>query len=549
MHEHSLILELGLVFFFGFLGAYLAHKIGQSVIVGYIVLGTLIGPNVLGLVKEVDLIHTLAELGVVFLMFFLGLEFSISRFSQIKNSALIVGSTKILAQMGAGLLIGLMLGWSDIDRLFLAAIVAISSSGVTAKLLFDLKRTATRDAEVLMGVMVFEDFVAIITLGILTGIAVTGMVQVGAAGMVATKAILFYAAFIIVVAKGFPYIAGWLEQLDSDELFVAVIAGAVLLAAAGAVELGLPSAAGAFVLGMIINSKDLEERIHRKIAPFKDGFLVVFFLAFGMLINPTLIPKVAWLLGIVLAVSIFIELTVSTSVAFLGGLPPLAAVAVGTGLVSRGEYAMIYATVGNQTGAISPELYQLTGVYVFAMTLAAPLLMRNTKKIKKLYSFFIPNPLKCGLLVFSRSMAPLMFPDYYNIKVYPKRWLFAAVFVGYLLVVIRAFGITDLNVLVPLTAAGFILVWAVRFMLQKGFLFVNQETTEHLEGLSCSPSTACCFTLKTLTVLFSTALLISVFWGFNILFSVVTLLLFVGFLLAESLRLNRKQSPPVDVSS
>ncbi|MDI6710888.1 MAG: cation:proton antiporter [Thermoanaerobacterales bacterium] len=516
MTEHSLLLDLGLVLFFGFLGAWLASRLGQSVIVGYIVLGTVIGPNVLGLVGDDGLIHVLSELGVVFLMFFLGLEFSVARFAQIKNSALVVGSAKIAAQMGAGLLLGLALGWSDIDRWFLAAIIAISSSGVTAKLLFDLKRTATRDAEVLMGIMVFEDFVAIVAMGALIGIAATGLVQTGPLAVTVGKVFLFYALAILVAAKVFPRIAAWLEAVDSEELFVAVVAAAVLLAGAGAVAAGLPSAAGAFVLGMIVNNKALEERIHQKIAPFRDAFLVVFFLAFGMLIDPAMIPPVLGLLAAVVGISLAVELVVSSSLAFLSGLPAAGAVAVGTGLVSRGEYAMLYAALGQQAGAISSDLYQLTGAYVFTMTLLAPLMMRNARRIKAFYSSLLPRRIKRALILFSNAMGPLMFPDLYGVKPPSYRYLFAGAFIAYLAVVIRAFGLRDPYVLAALAAAGLGLSAVLVWLLRKSLTHVLDEAEELPFEEGQSPDRAHRFVLRVLGSVLVGILVFSVFWGFNL---------------------------------
>ncbi|MBO8127660.1 MAG: cation:proton antiporter [Peptococcaceae bacterium] len=537
-HNTNLLLALGAVLCSGFVGAYLARRIGQSVIVGYILLGMLVGPNALNLIGDADLIHKLAELGVVFLMFFLGLEFSVRRFMQIKNAAMMIGSTKMLAQAAGAFLIGFALGWAPIDRLFLAGIVAISSSGVTAKLLFDLRKTASRHAEVLMGVMIFEDFVAIVMMGVLMGIATTGIVQTDVVSVATLKAVLFYAFFIFVVARFFPRVVSWLEKIDSDEMFVTIVCGGILLAGAGAVYLGLPSAAGAFVLGMVVNHKDLEERIHIKVAPFRDAFLVVFFLAFGMLIDPRMIPGVLGLLLIILPLSLFVELVISSSAAFFTGLSAKAAVALGTGLVSRGEYAMIYATLGHQSGVISPDLYQLTGVYVFSMTLLAPLMMRNAGSIKNWYSRLVPPFLKYGSKLLSKSLAPLMYPDYYGLEPPRNRFLFVGLFMLYVGLVAEAFASHDIRFAPVYLLAGSVLIWWLRSILASGFRLVYREVDELLEHQILEPQVVIHFVIKLITALLFTILVTGVVWNVLEYWSLTCLLLFVAYVAMACYRVN-----------
>ena len=395
MH-HNILFELGIVLFLGFFTALIIKKLGQSVIIGYMVVGLLIGPNALGLVKDPELLNILSELGVVFLMFFLGLEFSINKFRKIKNSVFFIGTYEVILNLIVGFLLGAAMGFMPIERLFVAGIIALSSSGVVAKLLFDMRRTASKGSEVLMGVMVFEDFLAVVLLGILSSFAASHTVQISVIALSAGKALLFYGVFLAVGMLVINKVTDALLKIESQELFTALMLGVILLIGSLAVYIGLASAAGAFLLGMLINSYDVEERLHRTVSAFKDIFLIIFFVTFGMLLNPAEIPKILWMVAIIVPVTIVGEILITSSSAFFSGFSSKSAVAIGASMIARGEYSLIYASLGHNTGAISEKLYMFTGVYVFIMTLIAPVAMKNSYKIKSFLSAVAPPFLKYG---------------------------------------------------------------------------------------------------------------------------------------------------------
>lgn len=394
MHTTSFLFDLGIVLFLGFFSALLMKRLNQSVIIGYIIVGVIIGPNVTGLVHDTAILSSLSEMGIVFLMFFLGIEFSLNKFKRIKNSVFFIGTYEIVFNLALGLGLGAVLKFAFKENLFFSSIIALSSSGVVAKLLFDMKRTASKESEILMGVMVYEDFFAIIILGILSGFAAFDSIHLGAVTMSVVKSLVFYGVFILVGIFVINRFIDVLTQIDSQELFTTLMIGLILLIGAFSTYIGLASAAGAFLFGMVIVSHDVEERLHRTVSAFKDIFLTVFFISFGMLLNPRQIPGILWLVAIVVPISVLGEVFITSSAAYLSGFPPKSAVTVGTSMVARGEYSMIFASVGFAAGAISDSLYQFTGVYVFIMTLLAPIAMKNSKTVRKIILAVIPGPVK-----------------------------------------------------------------------------------------------------------------------------------------------------------
>ncbi len=535
MH-HNILFELGIVLFLGFFSAVLLKKLRQSVITGYMVTGLIIGPNMLGLVKDTTFINTLSELGVVLLMFFLGLEFSIKKFKKVRNSVLFIGSFEIIANFVVGYLIGVSIGLVFSEKLFLAGILTLSSSGVVAKLLFDMKRTAAKESEVLMGVMVYEDFIAVALLGVLTSIVTYNSLQVHMIAFSIGKSLLFYSAFIFL---GILFINIFtdkiLMRIESQELFTALIMGIILLVSAFAVKVGLASAAGAFLLGMLINNYDVEERLHRTVSAFKDIFLIIFFISFGMLLNPKEIPGILWMVAIIVPISILVEVLSTSTAALFSGFSPNNAISMGTSMIARGEYSMIYVTLGYGMGVISDSLYQFTGVYVFIMTLLAPIIMKHSPHVKSALSKVVPNFMKYNIKLISVTMKPIMIPEETGIS-FERSLKFILVFILYVLIVISAFLIQTIYLLIPLCLFGLLVVSHLRNL----FKLRIKKTEEQINYYKVHQGPfSRDVIIKTVADIFAAFLAIVVlgasFWNFGHMILIALLLLFVGFLLSISI--------------
>lgn len=467
MHSGSILFDLGIVLFLGFFAAVAMKKINQSVVIGYMIVGLLIGPNALGIIGDTSTLSTLSELGIVFLMFFLGIEFSLNKFKRIKNSVFFIGTYEVVFNLAIGIVTGLFLHFALKENLFFAAIVALSSSSVVAKLLFDMKRTASRESEILMGVMVFEDFFAIVILGILSGLAAYDKIQIGVITVSVLSSVAFYGVFILIGIFIINRFIDVLTRIDSQELFTALMIGIILLIGALAVKIGLASAAGAFLFGMVIVSYDVEERLHRTVAAFKDIFLIVFFISFGMLLDPKQIPGILWMIAIVVPVTVIGEIIVTSSSAFFSGFSSKSSIAIGTSMIARGEYSLIFASLGLATGAISETLYQFTGVYVFVMTLIAPIAMKNSPIIKRAASFIVPGFLKYSMKLVSVTMKPVLLPEESGARE-EKGYRFLAIAILYIALTGFSFMMKSLLVHILLTVIGIAAVYILRsFFIKK----------------------------------------------------------------------------------
>lgn len=226
---NSIMFEVGVIAAVGFLGAALANRARVSVVIGYIVAGMLIGPNIHlnlfglsynGVLGETDFLHAFSQLGLVLLLFFVGLEFSVAKLKRTKEAAAILAVTNLAVDMFAGFVIGTWMGWPLIDTIFMAGVISMSSSAIAAKALIDLKRLGNRETEFILGMVILESFMAMIILTLVNGIVVSS--DGGAAGpanlFVGIAIFLGFFAFLAAVVV--PNTAKMFERIKSEELFI-----------------------------------------------------------------------------------------------------------------------------------------------------------------------------------------------------------------------------------------------------------------------------------------------------------------------------------------
>ncbi|MDP4182056.1 MAG: cation:proton antiporter [Bacillota bacterium] len=537
--EHNILFEVGIVLFLGFFAAVAMRKLGQSVIAGYMVVGLAIGPKALGIVKDTGLLSTLSELGIVLLMFFLGLEFSINKFKKIKNSVFFIGTYEVILNLLVGFIAGSLMGFALKERLFLTGIIALSSSGVVAKLLFEMKRTASKESEILMGVMVFEDFFAILILGILSSFTAADKVSLPLKDITISmlKSLGFYAVFIIIGILFINKIIDLLARIDSQELFTALMIGLILLTGSLAVYMGLASAAGAFLMGMLIVSYDVEERLHRTVSAFKDIFMLIFFISFGTLLDIRQIPGTLPMILIIVPLTIVSEILISSSGAFFSGFSASSAFTIGSSMIARGEYSMIYAYLGYSAGAIPASIYQFTGVYVFIMTLVAPVMMKNSVKLKSYASLITPGFLKYGAKLVSLTLKPILLPEESGIA-YEKTYMFLTHFTIYLAVILSIL-LTSmlfkglLFIPIMLVLIEFFLIYRLRYFLSIKIKKIEEQINYHeIHHGPYNLDRIVKFIANLLTALLTIVALGAAFWSFGYMILIALLVLFVLYLLS-----------------
>lgn len=384
----ELLLEVGIALTGIAIAGSLANRVTLSVIPAYILVGILLGPNEptslfglsLTLVGDREFIQVLAELGVVFLLFFLGLEFSVEQLLRDRGRITRIGVIDFVINFGLGAAIGVAFGWTLVETLFLAGIVYISSSAVITKSLIEQGWIANDESSPILGTLVFEDILIAVYLALLAAIASGGGVE-SAAVSVGT-AFLFLGALTGVAWYG----AGWLDRLfttGSDELFVLRIVGVTTLVAGTALALGVSEAVAAFFLGTGISQTGHVERIEHIVTPARDIFAAVFFFSIGLTTDVTLLAGVAGLLAVAVVVTTAGKFLSGTLSGRVYDLDRRRSLRVGLGLIPRGEFSLVIATLaaGIGTGRLGSVLPAFTVGYVLVMSVVGSLLIQRADTI------------------------------------------------------------------------------------------------------------------------------------------------------------------------
>jgi CPA2 family monovalent cation:H+ antiporter-2 len=386
-----LLLEAGIVFAVIAVGGAVATRIDQSVIPAYIVAGILLGPNApeiagysLAIVETADFIDLLAELGIVFLLFFIGLEFNLDRLLASRDSIVRAGLLDLGINFTIGFGLGFLFGFSAFESLFLAGIVYISSSAVITKSLIDLGWIADPESEAILGVLVFEDVVIAVYLAALSAVALSagGLESIGRSLAVAFG---FLIALVALAAYGTDLLERAFD-VRSDEVFLLRIVGLVVLVGGVALAAGVSEAVAAFFLGAAFGGTEHAERIERVITSERDIYAAVFFLAIGLTTDPRLFPAVAVPLVALVAVSTVSKLVSGYYGGRFHGLSERRAIRVSLALVARGEFSLVIAalavTAGGST-ALSQTIPAIAVGYVLAMSVLGTVLMRYSSAIER----------------------------------------------------------------------------------------------------------------------------------------------------------------------
>ena len=372
----DLLLHLGLILFGLFLAGRLAPVVRLSVVPLYIIAGILLA----GYVSHSELVEFLSLMGVLFLLFYMGLDFSFSAFLSQWRSVFAAGTIDLLINFPAGLLLGVLLDWTWIETLFLAGIMYMSSSAVVAKSLIELKRLANPETETILGIMVYEDLVIAFYLAILSGMALSGRVEGGVAALAVVKGVGFCGLFILAARMG----KRWIERLlaqDSSEVFLFLVFALVVLCSFGALAVGLSEAIGAFMLGMLVSETAQKNRVHEVFLPFQQFFAALFFVSFGMQIDYRAFMEV-------LQIGVLFSITALTGKIAAGlvagrwqGLSTPASLNLGFALVPKGEFSIILAGVAAQVARPEIHIEALVAFFVLIMSIIGPTLMKESSTI------------------------------------------------------------------------------------------------------------------------------------------------------------------------
>ncbi|HYN99035.1 MAG TPA: cation:proton antiporter, partial [Actinomycetota bacterium] len=366
------LVALGGAFLVAGLLARIGRRVGLPTIPFFIAAGILTGPNTPGLILIPDA-HSLelfAAVGLVLLLFHLGLEFSLGDLAAGGRSLAMAGGLYICLNVGGGLLFGLSLGWGVREAFVIAGAVGISSSAIATKLLVELRRLANPETGLILGIIVVEDVFLALYLALLQPV-LGGSEGMADAGLQALRAFAFLLALVAVARYGARWV-GRLINSNDDELLTVRFVGLAIFGAGVAEEIGVSDAIGAFMIGMILAETNVKHRVEKLVLPLRDAFAAVFFFAFGLTIDPGAIRTVGGAVLAAVALSIVLNVVAGALAARLYGFNRRAAANIGLTVLGRGEFSLILATFA-AAASLDPRIGPFVALYVLALAILGPL--------------------------------------------------------------------------------------------------------------------------------------------------------------------------------
>ncbi len=545
--------SFGVVMMLAFLASMLAARLKQSAIVGYILVGLVASPFVLGSALaergiqwiDTDAIRQMASIGILFLLFFIGLEFSPDKLKRAGKAAVILALSDIAINFFIGFIIGYLFGWPMVDILFLAGIISMNSLGLAAKSLNELGRLNSYETEFLISTMVMGDLISISLLAIANFLGV-GIEAGGGLGNAIMMPILVYAALFGLAVLVVPRIAVYVGKIRSEEQFILFALAVIFLAAAFAEFGGINGMMGAFLIGMAFSETRVAKRLDEHTSSMRDAFVAVFFVSFGMMINPSLFPSVALMIAFAVPLVVMNEIMIIASLAYFIGFKGRSAVSLGASMLSRAEDAVIYASVGAslktpkgaQVVQNASALYPFAGAFTLIMSLLTPIFMRASRKIADFFDESLPDFMTYAANLVSRTLKYAVMPSDV-----PKKASNHPISIGMVLYVILIFAtITTTFINHIIVSASCVVLLAILWLLIDNHL-KSTFTRPHFSELQLPPSDINSFlgfvTNMIIGSLF-TVFLIAALWQYLVLWTVLLLPVYVAFVVSNMDYIYRK---------
>ncbi|MFC9709336.1 cation:proton antiporter [Paenibacillus sp. NPDC056933] len=386
-----LIFEVGIAVALITLTGLISARLRFSVIPFYILIGMAVGPHApqigivdLRFIESSEFIEFMGRLGILFLLFYLGLEFSVSRLLKSGKAILTGGMFYVGLNFASGLLLGWFMELPLKETLVVCGIMTSSSTAIVAKVLVDLKRTANPETEIIMGMIMFDDLFIAIHISILTGLVLSGATSFLSVLLVSLSALLFIVLFLIIGRKCIKYIDKALN-IKSSELFLLTVMTLLFLVAGFSETLHVAEAIGALMMGLVLGESRHASRIEHQIMPFKDFFGAIFFFSFGLTIEPSSLGGAVGMTVIAVILTIVSNYGAGMIAGRLAGMTPKASLNVGFTLVSRGEFSIIMANIG-KAGGLMASIQSFAVLYVLILAVLGPILTKESPWIYSQYA-------------------------------------------------------------------------------------------------------------------------------------------------------------------
>lgn len=411
MNDIGFIRDLALVMLMAGATTIVFQRLRQPVLLGYILAGVLIGPHTPGmLIADPRTIEDISNLGVVLLMFTLGLEFSVRKLRRVGVGMLAVAVAEVATMLWLGMGMGRLFGWNGMDALFIGAIISLSSTMVATRMLAERGQQDQRFAQLVVGLLVAEDMLAIIMLTLLTAVAIGGAVQADAALTLVGHLGLFVIVGMILGLLLLPRLVDYVAGFGRDETLLVSVLGVCFGASLLAAWMGFSVALGAFLAGAVVAEARCVGRVLHMVEPLRDMFAALFFVAIGLKIDPALLLDYA-LPAVLIALVVIVGKTAICSLGiFVVGHEPRTALRSGLGMAQIGEFSFVIAALGLSLHAISDFVYPVAvAVSVLCMG-ASPYLVRSSDALTRGLRRVTPRPLRVlavNYIGWLRHLAPV----------------------------------------------------------------------------------------------------------------------------------------------
>lgn len=360
-----------------------ASRFGLSAIPAYLLAGLLLGPNdphIFSFISPSEVTDFVAELGVIFLLFFLGLEFSFDRLVRSGRHIGLGGSIDLVVNAGLGAVVGLAAFGPSFAAIILAAAIYVSSSAVIVKGLIDFRRLADDETDLILAILVFED---VVMAGVL------GFAAAGGGGidptMIALAKALGFVTVALFAARTLPRLIDRVLDWLPREFFLLFVFAFLIGMSAAAHALGLSEAIGALMAGIVLAETKAREEIEERFLSFRDIFAALFFFVFGLTIDLDAIGSIGWLVALAVGLTLLGKLVAGYAAGRVGGFSSRRSLNVGAALIAHGEFSVILAQLVSTNEAVSAgdraDLIAFAGLYVLATATLGVVLMKESKRI------------------------------------------------------------------------------------------------------------------------------------------------------------------------
>jgi monovalent cation:H+ antiporter-2, CPA2 family len=379
INEVLVVQDLAIVMLVALGLALLCRALRQPLLIGYIVAGMIIGPYTppFSLVQYPDILSALAEIGIVFLLFAVGLEYPIGRLRSVGRTALVIALAESLSTFAAGYLLGTAFGFTTYDALFLGLAISVTSTIILSSILEDLGVLNAPDTALLLGITVVEDIITVTLLGILQSTASTGHLSLDQIAFSLVLVIVFIGGTLAIGSRTIPKAVDRLHATGLSEIFLIAILGVAFSLAIISSLLGISVATGSFLAGVLVAESKAQADAHRLVAPLKQVFGAIFFVSMGALMNIGLLPNYILPILVFVGVAFGVKLLSTYVAARQQRVPvPAAKRAAISMSASGGEMSIVVAKGGNDIGATTPFVLPFIGALTVVTTLIAPVVVR-----------------------------------------------------------------------------------------------------------------------------------------------------------------------------